>query len=199
MNEEPINYSLTHCFLLLSSTGLSMARAEDTATEDASTTEAEAAATPEEEVVATPYVPPEGAEKYVFEAEVHRMLDIVVNSLYQHNDVFLRELISNASDALDKIRYLLLTEPEKYGTSTTETELPLEVKIEYDADEKTLTIRDTGVGMTHDDMVENLGTVARSGTTKFIQALKESGNSDDTLSQIGQFGVGFCEYIVATA
>lgn len=119
------------------------------------------------------------------------MLDIVVNSLYQHNDVFLRELISNASDALDKIRYLLLTDPEQYATAPGSDEIPLEVKIEYDADAKTLTIRDTGVGMTHGEMVQNLGTVARSGTTKFIQALKDSGNSDDTLSQIGQFGVGF--------
>ena len=117
------------------------------------------------------------------------MLDIVVNSLYQHNDVFLRELISNASDALDKIRYLMLSDPERYAV--TAKDLPLEVKIEYDADAKTLTIRDTGVGMTHDEMVENLGTVARSGTTKFIQALKDSGNADDTMSQIGQFGVGF--------
>jgi heat shock protein beta len=138
--------------------------------------------------VASTMVPPEGAEKYAFEAEVHRMMDIVVNSLYQNKDVFLRELISNASDALDKFRYLALTEPDTYKG---EEEIPLQVKIQYDADEHTLTIRDTGVGMTHDEMVENLGTVARSGTTKFIQSLKESGNDDSAMSQIGQFGVGF--------
>jgi heat shock protein beta len=135
------------------------------------------------------YVPPQNAEKYGFEAEVHRMLDIVVNSLYQHKDVFLRELISNASDALDKIRYLLLTDPDKFKSS--EEDILMEIQIEYDHDQKTLTIRDTGVGMTHDEMVSNLGTVARSGTTKFIEALKESGNADATMSQIGQFGVGF--------
>jgi heat shock protein beta len=141
----------------------------------------------EEEEAAT-YVPPQNAEKYEFEAEVHRMLDIVVNSLYQNKDVFLRELISNASDALDKIRYLLLTEPEKYQQEDT---IDLEVKIEYDEKAHTLTVRDTGVGMTHDEMVQNLGTVARSGTTRFIEALKETGNTDDTMAQIGQFGVGF--------
>jgi heat shock protein 90kDa beta len=135
-----------------------------------------------------PYVPPQNAEKFSFEAEVHRMLDIVINSLYQNNDIFLRELISNASDALDKIRYLLLTDPDTYKD---DTEVPLEVKIEYDEKAHTLTIRDSGVGMTHDELVQNLGTVARSGTTKFLEAMKESGNKDDTISQIGQFGVGF--------
>jgi heat shock protein 90kDa beta len=158
--------------------GVSLARAEEATT---TTTEGEEAV--------KPYVPPEGAEKYGFQAEVHRMLDIVVNSLYQHKDVFLRELISNASDALDKIRYLLLTEPEKYNENG--EEIPLKVEIEYDPVNETVTIRDTGVGMTHDEMVSNLGTVARSGTTKFMEALKESGNAAETVGQIGQFGVGF--------
>jgi heat shock protein beta len=134
-----------------------------------------------------PVVPPQEAEKYPFEAEVHKMLDIVVNSLYQHNEVFLRELISNASDALDKLRYLALTDPEKFRSDGND----LEVQIEFDPEQQTLTIRDTGVGMTHDEMVENLGTVARSGTTKFIEALKDSGNSGQSMDQIGQFGVGF--------
>lgn len=115
------------------------------------------------------------------------MLDIVVNSLYQNKDVFLRELISNASDALDKIRFLSLTKPEYLKDDE-----KLHVQIEYDDEQNTLTVRDTGIGMTHDELVANLGTVARSGTTKFLQALK----SDDTkesgdISQIGQFGVGF--------
>lgn len=135
-------------------------------------------------------VPPQEAEKYPFEAEVHRMLDIVVNSLYQHNEVFLRELISNASDALDKMRYLALVQPEKYKKSD-EDDIPLQVQIEFDAEQQTLTVRDTGCGMTHDELVSNLGTVARSGTTKFIEALRESGNSGETVDQIGQFGVGF--------
>jgi len=113
------------------------------------------------------------------------MLDIVVNSLYQNKDVFLRELISNASDALDKIRFLALTNTEllKGGEE-------LQVQIEYDSDEHTLTVRDSGIGMTHEDLVNNLGTVARSGTTKFLEAISES-NKQDISGMIGQFGVGF--------
>ena len=132
---------------------------------------------------------PETAESFAFEAEVSKMLDIVVNSLYQNKDVFLRELISNASDALDKIRFLSLTEPDYL-----KDEEKLHVQIEYDNEQNTLTIRDTGIGMTHDELVSNLGTVARSGTTKFMQALKagsSDGESSGDISQIGQFGVGF--------
>eukprot|EP00537_Pseudo-nitzschia_pungens_P012072 CAMPEP_0172395850 /NCGR_PEP_ID=MMETSP1061-20121228/22096_1 /TAXON_ID=37318 /ORGANISM="Pseudo-nitzschia pungens, Strain cf. pungens" /LENGTH=815 /DNA_ID=CAMNT_0013127553 /DNA_START=67 /DNA_END=2514 /DNA_ORIENTATION=+ len=132
---------------------------------------------------------PENAESFTYEAEVSRMLDIVVNSLYQNKDVFLRELISNASDALDKIRFLSLTNPDYM-----KGEEKLQVQIECDFEANTLTVRDTGIGMTHDELVANLGTVARSGTTKFLQALKAEG-SDGTetgdISQIGQFGVGF--------
>lgn len=130
---------------------------------------------------------PEDAQTFAFEAEVHRMLDIVVNSLYQHNEVFLRELISNASDALDKLRYLALTNPEVYQSDGKD----LEVKISFDPEKQTLTVRDTGVGMTKEELISNLGTVARSGTTKFIEALKSSGDSGDAVDQIGQFGVGF--------
>uniref|UniRef100_A0A7S3L0F8 Histidine kinase/HSP90-like ATPase domain-containing protein n=1 Tax=Amphora coffeiformis TaxID=265554 RepID=A0A7S3L0F8_9STRA len=129
--------------------------------------------------------PPSNAEHFAFQAEVSRMLDIVVNSLYQHKEVFMRELISNAADALDKYRYLALTEPEAYGDGS---DTPLEVRISFDEAARTLTLRDTGVGMTHDDLVSNLGTVARSGTGKFLEALKENA---DAVSQIGQFGVGF--------
>lgn len=145
----------------------------------------------EEEVDATTpeeYAPPENAENYEFQAEVHRMLDIVVNSLYQNKDVFLRELISNASDALDKFRYMVLTQGDQYELG----DIPLKIELDYDQEAKTLTIRDTGVGMTRNEMVENLGTVARSGTTKFLEALKEQGNdSGSIVGQIGQFGVGF--------
>jgi len=130
---------------------------------------------------------PESAESFAFEAEVSRMLDIVVNSLYQNKDVFLRELISNASDALDKIRFLSLTKPEYL-----EAEEKMQVQIEFNVEDNTLVVRDTGIGMTHDEMVSNLGTVARSGTTRFLQALQ---NGDEAatgdISQIGQFGVGF--------
>lgn len=152
--------------------------------EDAATSEeVEDATTPEE------YAPPENAENYEFQAEVHRMLDIVVNSLYQNKDVFLRELISNASDALDKFRYLTLTQPEKY---TADDSVDLKIEIDYNLDDRTLTIRDTGVGMTHEEMVSNLGTVARSGTTKFLEALKDQGSeAGGIVDQIGQFGVGF--------
>merc|ERR1711862_715493 len=94
-------------------------------------------------------------QKIEFQAEVSRMLDIVINSLYTNKDIFLRELISNASDALDKIRFLSLTKPELLGETK-----DLEVKIEYEPEERTITIRDTGVGMPKDDLVANLGTVA---------------------------------------
>ena len=99
------------------------------------------------------------------------MLHIVVNSLYQHPEVFLRELLSNAADALDKIRYFLLTEPDQYKSGDDSEEVELKIEIEYDATLKTLTVRDTGVGMTKEDMIANLGTVARSGTTKVSDSL----------------------------
>jgi len=130
-----------------------------------------------------PYSYPEGSEAFEFQAEVNKMLDIVVNSLYQNKDVFLRELISNAQDALDKIRFLSIENPELMKDKD-----ELEVKISYDRDEKTITITDSGIGMTHDELVNNLGTVARSGTSKFIEAMQE-GSAD--MSMIGQFGVGF--------
>eukprot|EP00536_Pseudo-nitzschia_multiseries_P007423 jgi/Psemu1/324747/estExt_fgenesh1_pg.C_1750023 len=142
-----------------------------------------------EEVPVANVAVPDNAESFTFEAEVSRMLDIVVNSLYQNKDVFLRELISNASDALDKIRFLSLTNPEYL-----KGEDELQVQIEYDNEANTLTVRDTGIGMTHDELVSNLGTVARSGTTKFLQALKSEGSDSKAtgdISQIGQFGVGF--------
>jgi len=129
------------------------------------------------------YTPPEESETFEFQAEVSRMLDIVVNSLYQNKDVFLRELISNASDALDKIRFLSIENPDLLGDKE-----ELEVRIEYDEDEGTLTITDSGIGMTKEDLMKNLGTVARSGTTKFLEAMQD-GKTD--LNMIGQFGVGF--------
>ena len=126
--------------------------------------------------------PPSTAEHFPFQAEVSRMLDIVVNSLYQHKEVFMRELISNAADALDKYRYLALTKPDEYTADGTK-DTPLEVRISFDAAAQTLTIRDTGVGMTHAELIENLGTVARSGTSKCLEALQDNA---DAVSQIGQ-------------
>ena len=123
-----------------------------------------------------------GSEKIEFQAKVSRILDIVVNSLYQNKDVFLRELISNASDALDKMRFLSITKPEMLEDKT-----KLEIRVVYDRDAKTLTITDLGVGMTKQELIENLGTVARSGTTNFMDKLAEGADVD----QIGMFGVGF--------
>ena len=133
---------------------------------------------------AATYAPPAGSSSFAYEAEVSKMLDIVINSLYTNKDIFLRELISNASDALDKIRFLSVTKPELLGNTP-----DLEMKVEYDPDAKTLTVRDTGIGMTKDDLIKNLGTVARSGTTNFIKALSES--EKNNVNMIGMFGVGF--------
>lgn len=119
-----------------------------------------------------------------FEADVGRVLDLVINSLYKERGIFLRELVSNASDACDKLRYRSLSEPELLDTDP-----ELKIRILADEAEGLLTVTDNGIGMDREDLVENLGTIARSGTARFLQQL--SGDRDTDLKLIGQFGVGF--------
>merc|ERR1740130_1639718 len=133
----------------------------------------------------------EGEEKFEFQAEVSRLMDIIINSLYKQKSIFLREIISNASDALDKLRFLALSDEDLLGEGEN---AELEIRVSYDKEERSLTIRDRGVGMTKQDLIQNLGTVARSGTTQFIEAVAQG----QDLSLIGQFGVGFYSvYLVA--
>jgi molecular chaperone HtpG len=127
-----------------------------------------------------------------FEAEVGRVLDLVINSLYQHREIFLRELISNASDACDRLRYASLTEPELLGTDP-----QLKILITPDKAANTLTITDNGIGMSRDELADHLGTIARSGTQGFMSQL--SGDAAKDVHLIGQFGVGFYSaFMVAT-
>ncbi len=126
------------------------------------------------------------SSEYTFQAEIKQLLHLLSHSLYQSRDIAVRELVSNASDALDKMRYLALTE-ERYRD-----EAPLEIVLEGKPDAKELVLRDNGVGMTRDELVTNLGTIAHSGSRKFLEdvASASSGKKAD-LSLIGQFGVGF--------
>ena len=123
-------------------------------------------------------------EKHVFQAEVNEVLSLVVNSLYSHREVFLRELISNAADAIDQLNFRALTEHKLLGDDK-----ELSIEIVRDEQAGTLTIRDNGIGMTHDELVSHLGTIARSGSKKLMQSLSPEQKKD--LSLIGQFGVGF--------
>ena len=124
------------------------------------------------------------AKTHEFQAEVKQVLDIVVNSLYKEKEIFIRELISNASDALEKLRRTQITEKEIHDDN-----LELEINVTTDDEAGMLTIQDFGIGMTQEELVENLGTIAHSGSKRFLEAMKSDGEKNDAL--IGKFGVGF--------
>lgn len=135
-----------------------------------------------DEANATPLI--ENAQSFSFKAETKQLLNILIHSLYKDKEVFLRELLSNASDALNRLRFEMLT-----NQAVLDPDAELSIYIEADKDARTITIRDTGIGMTHDEMVESLGTIAQSGARKFMEAAKDT--KSEFSQVIGQFGVGF--------
>ncbi|MEL0035866.1 MAG: ATP-binding protein, partial [Gammaproteobacteria bacterium] len=132
-----------------------------------------------------------GTETHVFQTEVKQLLHLMVHSLYSNKEIFLRELISNAADAADKLRFKALDDDSLYGDDNL-----LKIRVTTDKDAGTITISDNGIGMNRDEIVSNLGTIARSGTAEFLKNLSGDQKKDSAL--IGQFGVGFySSFIVA--
>jgi molecular chaperone HtpG len=123
-------------------------------------------------------------ERHEFQTEVRELLDLMIHSLYSHKDIFLRELISNASDALDKLRFEMLSHAELTPASE------LEIRLEVDKDARTLAVHDNGIGMSREEVIQNIGTIARSGTREFLRAAREH-KAQVAPEMIGQFGVGF--------
>ncbi len=121
-----------------------------------------------------------------FKAETKRLLDLMINSIYTNQEIFLRELIANASDAIDKIKFRSLT-----NVDILEGDSDFEIWLDLNQDDKTFTISDNGVGMTHDEVIENIGTIAQSGSKKFLEELKKQKEAGKDMDLIGQFGVGF--------
>ena len=131
-------------------------------------------------------------QEFEYKAEMKQLLDLIVHSLYTHPEIYLRELISNASDALSKARFNALTDQDML-----DKEADLAIRISINAEEMTFVIEDSGVGMTEEELIANLGTVAKSGTLGFMQSLKEQQKQLDG-NLIGQFGVGFYSVFMVT-
>src|SRR5260370_3367875 len=119
-----------------------------------------------------------------FQAEVTQLLDLMIHSLYSNKEIFLRELISNASDAIDRLRFAALSDE-----TLNENDTDLKIHVAYDKDARTITVSDNGIGMTRAEVVEHIGTIAKSGTREFLQSL--TGDQQKDANLIGQFGVGF--------
>ncbi|CAL1549102.1 unnamed protein product, partial [Lymnaea stagnalis] len=126
------------------------------------------------------------AKSYEFQAETTQLLNLMINSLYTHKDIFLRELISNASDALDRLRFESLTDSKILFDSE-----KLEILIQTDAENHTLTISDNGIGMSQDEIINNIGTIAKSGTSELRDEIGKADYQEQVFKLIGQFGVGF--------
>ena len=126
------------------------------------------------------------SEQYTFQAETQELLNILIHSLYTEKEIFLRELISNASDALNRLQFEMLT-----NDNVQDAQADLEIHIEVDEEKKTLTISDTGIGMNRDEIIDGLGTIAKSGAKAFLQAMEDKPDGGSAADIIGQFGVGF--------
>lgn len=127
-------------------------------------------------------------KKYTFETEVDKLLHLVIHSLYSNREIFLRELVSNSSDAIEKLRYESIS-----NAALNEDDTDYAIRIDFDKDAKTITVSDNGIGMTEEEVIENLGTIAKSGTKKFLESLTGDKSKDNEL--IGQFGVGFIHHL----